>query len=62
LASKHFLDLGDIRIGVIAPRITTSVSSVLDLNPQEVRQRMSAGYDDARDQLEEFLEQSSNCE
>ena len=49
LASKHFLDLGDIRIGVIAPRITTSVSSVLDLNPQEVRQRMSAGYDDARD-------------
>jgi NTE family protein len=57
LTSQHFMDLGDIRIGVVAPQTAWGMDSVLDLNPQHIKDRISAGYDDAVEQLTGFLQQ-----
>lgn len=55
LARQHFLDLGDIRVGVVAPGVAWDMSSILDLNQQDIKQRIAAGYDDASKQLTGFL-------
>ena len=57
LTSQHFIDLGDIRIGVVAPQTAWGMDSVLDLDPQHIRERIGAGYDDAAEQLTGFLQQ-----
>lgn len=57
LISKHFMDLGDIRIGVVAPQTAWGMNSVLDLDPQRIKERIGAGYDDAAEQLTGFLQQ-----
>ncbi|MCP5131333.1 MAG: patatin-like phospholipase family protein [Pseudomonadales bacterium] len=58
LASQHFMDLGDIRIGVVAPKTAWGMDSILDLDPQRISARIAAGYDDATEQLTGFLQQS----
>ncbi|WP_165954231.1 patatin-like phospholipase family protein [Seongchinamella unica] len=58
LTSQHFLDLGDIRIGVVAPKTAWGIDSILDLDRQHIRQRIGAGYDDATEQLSGFLQQA----
>ena len=57
LTSQHFVDLGDIRIGVVAPKTACGMDSLLDLDPQHIREPVAAGYDDATDQLAGFLQQ-----
>ena len=56
MARQHFLDLGDIRVGVVAPRTASDMASILDLDPEDAKARITAGYDDAREQLSGFLE------
>jgi NTE family protein len=62
LTSRHFMDLGDVRIGVVAPHAAWGLDSVLDLNPEDIKDRIAAGYDDAVEQLTGFLEQSRESE
>ena len=57
LTSQHFMDLGDIRIGVVAPTTAWGMESILDLDPQHIRDRIAAGYADATEQLTGFLQQ-----
>ena len=60
MASKNFVEFGDTRISVVAPRHASSLKSILDLNPSEARQRMDNGYRDARKQLAAFLGDSTS--
>ncbi len=53
---EHFLDLGDTRIGVVAPSAASGFASVLDMDPQRIKGRIAAGYADACDQLTGFFE------
>ena len=48
---------GDIRIGVVGPTTAWGMDSILDLDPQHIRDRMAAGYDDAKEQLTGFMQQ-----
>jgi NTE family protein len=57
LTRQQFMDLGDIRVGVVAPQTAWGIDSVLDLNPQRIKDRIGAGYDDAVKQLAGFLQQ-----
>jgi len=57
MAQQHYLDLGDFRIGIVAPRVASDIASILDLDPQDIKSRIAAGYDDAKEQLPGFLEQ-----
>ncbi len=57
LTSQQFMDLGAVRVGVVAPQTAWGIESVLDLNPQRIEERIRAGYDDAAKQLVGFLQQ-----
>ncbi len=57
LTRQQFMDLGDIRVGVVAPRTAWGIESVLDLNPQRIDSRIAAGYEDAASQLTGFMQQ-----
>ena len=57
LTRQQFMDLGDIRVGVVAPRTAWGIESVLDLNPQHINGRIAAGYEDAANQLTGFMQQ-----
>ena len=57
LTRQQFMDLGDIRVGVVAPRTAWGIESVLDLNPQRIDSRIAAGYEDAANQLTGFMQQ-----
>jgi NTE family protein len=57
LTRQQFMDLGDIRVGVVAPRTAWGIESVLDLNPQRIDSRIAAGYEDAASQLTGFIQQ-----
>ena len=60
LTSQHFIDLDDIRIGVVAPKTAWGIDSILDLDRQHIRQRIGAGYDDATEQLTGFLQRAKD--
>ena len=51
MAEHHLVDMGGIRIGVVEPSVASGLNSVLDLDPQNVKARIEAGYKDAREQL-----------
>jgi NTE family protein len=56
LTRQQFMDFGDIRVGVVAPQTAWGIDSLLDLNPQRIKDRIGAGYDDAVEQLPGFLQ------
>ena len=55
LSREHCMDMGDIRVGLVAPRGESSIATVMDLDPKHVTERITAGYNDAREQLDKFL-------
>ena len=55
LSKDHCMDMGDIRIGLVAPRGESSIAAVMDLDPGRVKARIADGYQDAREQLVRFL-------
>lgn len=55
LSKDHVLELGDVRVGVVAPKVDPNISTVLDLDSQHIRGRVEAGYADAVEQLARFL-------
>jgi NTE family protein len=56
LSHQHYLDLGDLRVGIVAPKVESSLATVMDLDPHNVKARITAGYNDAREQLKGFFE------
>lgn len=62
LSNKHFIDFGDIKIGVIAPHNAFGLESFLAVNPQTSKDRIASGYRDASEQLTTFLEMTGKTE
>jgi NTE family protein len=61
LSQQILLDLGDIRVGVVAPKVDPSITTVMGLDPEHVKVRIAAGYNDAREQLNNFLGRREIC-
>lgn len=57
LVQQHYMDLGELRVGVVGPQADTGLAAVLDLDPERVKARFSSGYDDAKEQLKGFFDQ-----
>lgn len=55
LSQQHFMDMGGIRVGLVAPRAGSSIAGVMDLDPVNIESRIAAGYQDAVEQLSGFL-------
>lgn len=55
MSKTHHVEVGGVRICVIAPRQASGLKSILDLNAEDARERIDAGYHDAREQLAAFL-------
>jgi len=61
LAEHHCVEIGGIRIGVVEPTSASGLDSVLDLNPHNVKARIEAGYQDARQQLTKMFLQKDGA-
>jgi NTE family protein len=54
LATHHVARFGGLKVGVVAPTASFGLASILDLDPENIRARLEAGYRDATEQLAEF--------
>jgi NTE family protein len=55
ITSDHFLEMGGVRIGVVAPLSSSGLETILDLDLREIQERIEAGYRDAGEQLSGFI-------
>jgi NTE family protein len=55
LEKQNYAELGDVRIGVVGPKVESSMATVLDLDFERAKAKFSNGYDDACEQLQEFM-------
>ena len=56
ISDNHFIELGGVKIGIVAPRSSFGLDSILDLDPEEAKDRIADGYADASQQLGHFFE------
>ena len=54
LATRHVARFGDLKVGVVAPTASLGLASILDLDPENIRDRLETGYRDATEQLKAF--------
>ena len=55
ITNHHVLQIGDVRIGVVAPKASSGLESILDLDLRSIQERIEAGYRDAGEQLADLL-------
>jgi NTE family protein len=56
LVDHHYIDMGDIRFGVVAPESMSGIQTMLDLDTENIKRRISEGYRDAQTQLAGFMD------
>ncbi len=55
ISENNFVQINDVRVGIVAPESAYSLSSILDFKRKKMKASIERGYDDARAQLKGFL-------